>query len=89
MSIDGNKSWNWNVLDRDTRLLLAEYVSHTRTLWHTKEPLHKATLAALNKPIAGRTRFRIGYLVSRARVSFEAAIGYLVIGPRERIRTIQ
>jgi transposase-like protein len=50
VSIDGNKSWIWNVLDHDTRFLLATHVSHSRTMTDTRATLHKAKLAALNKP---------------------------------------
>jgi putative transposase len=50
VSINGEKSWVWNVLDHDTRFLLATHVSRARNMADTRAPLHKAKRVADTKP---------------------------------------
>jgi transposase-like protein len=55
VSIDGDKSWVWNVMDSETRFLLATTVSRTRTMAATRAPLQKAKAATSTTPTEIRT----------------------------------
>jgi len=50
VSIDGNQRWVWNVLDAETRFLLATHVSKNRSMANTRVPLHKAKEVAGTLP---------------------------------------
>ena len=58
VSVDGDKRFVWNVLDADTRYLLATHVSQNRNLTNTRAPLRKAKAAA--KACAPREIFSDG-----------------------------
>jgi putative transposase len=55
VSVDGRKEWVWNVLDADTRFLLATHVSKNRSLANTRAPLAKAREVAGRIPVEVRT----------------------------------
>lgn len=46
VSIDGERRYVWNVLDSETRYLLATHVSRDRDMRDTRTPLHKAKIAS-------------------------------------------
>jgi transposase-like protein/DNA-directed RNA polymerase subunit M/transcription elongation factor TFIIS len=50
VKVDGGHRYLWNVLDADSRFLLATHVSKNRTLAHTRAPLKKAKKVASQKP---------------------------------------
>ena len=50
VSVDGNRHYIWNVLDSETRFLLATHVSRDRSMADTRAPLHKAKVVAESKP---------------------------------------
>jgi putative transposase len=50
VSVDGEKQYVWNVLDSETRFLLATHVSHNRSLVNTRVPLRKAKVNAGHLP---------------------------------------
>ena len=50
VSVDGDKRWVWNVLDAETRFLLATHVSVNRSLANTRAPLAKAKAVACSPP---------------------------------------
>jgi putative transposase len=51
VSIDGKKHYVWNVLDAETRFLLATHVSRDRSMADTRAPLHKAKQVADENPV--------------------------------------
>jgi putative transposase len=50
VSINGQRSYVWNVLDAETRFLLATHVSRDRGMADTRAPLHKAKEVADGRP---------------------------------------
>ncbi len=50
VNVDGSPRYLWNVLDRDTRFLLATHVSENRGLSDTQAPLHKAKAVTPDRP---------------------------------------
>jgi len=50
LDIDGEKRYLWNVLDSESRYLLAIHVSKNRTLQHTMMPIIKAKKATHTRP---------------------------------------
>ncbi|MGD0718966.1 MAG: DDE-type integrase/transposase/recombinase, partial [Thermoplasmata archaeon] len=50
VSVDGDRHYIWNVLDSETRFLLATHVSKDRSMADTRAPLHKAKRATADRP---------------------------------------
>lgn len=50
VNVDGEPRYLWNVLDHDTRFLLATHVSANRNLANTRAPIHKAKRATPDRP---------------------------------------
>ncbi|MGP8158549.1 MAG: IS6 family transposase [Thermoplasmata archaeon] len=50
VSVDGDRHYIWNVLDSETRFLLATHVSRDRRMVDTRAPLHKAKKVAETLP---------------------------------------
>lgn len=50
INVDGENHYLWNVLDGETRFLLATHISRTRSLVDTRAPLQKAKNATLDRP---------------------------------------
>jgi putative transposase len=50
VSIDGAHEFVWNVMDAETRFLLATHVSRNRSIANTRAPLHKAKMVAGAEP---------------------------------------
>ena len=48
--VGGEKYWHWNVMDSDTRYVLASYLSKERTTRAGTEVMRRAKLAAANEP---------------------------------------
>ena len=50
LDVGGDKYWNWNVMDHDTRYLLASYLSSERDRPSAEKVLRKAMAASANPP---------------------------------------
>jgi len=50
VNVDGEQRYLWNVLDHETRFLLATHVSKNRSLANTRAPIHKAKKATPDRP---------------------------------------
>ncbi len=50
LDVGGDKYWNWNVMDHDTRYLLASYLSSERDQVSAEAMLRKAAAASANPP---------------------------------------
>ena len=48
--VGGQKYWHWNVMDADTRYVLASYLTKERTTRAGTEVMRRAKLAAVNEP---------------------------------------
>jgi transposase-like protein len=51
VSVDGDRHYIWNVLDAETRFLLATHVSRDRSMADTRAPLHKAKRVTEDRPL--------------------------------------
>jgi transposase-like protein len=51
VKVDGGHRYLWNVLDADSRFLLATYVSANRSLANTRAPIKKAKAVASQRPL--------------------------------------
>jgi putative transposase len=51
VGVNGVNKYLWNVLDHDTRFLLATHVSLGRNLQDTRAPIHKAKAATPDRPV--------------------------------------
>ena len=61
MSIDGKKHYVWNVLDAETRFLLATHVSKDRSMGDTRAPLRKAKQVADESPVESFSDGMVAY----------------------------
>ena len=50
VNVDGEQRYLWNVIDAQTRFLLATRISRTRSLGHTRRPLRKAKAVTPDRP---------------------------------------
>ena len=50
VSVDGDKHFVWNLMDSETRFLIATHVSRTRTMAHTRAPFRKAKAVTATIP---------------------------------------
>ncbi len=50
VNVNGRNDYLWNVLDHETRFLLAIHVSHDRSLTNTRIPIRKAKAATPDRP---------------------------------------
>lgn len=50
VNVDGARRYLWNILDADSRFLLATHVSHNRSLANTRAPIKKAKAVASQRP---------------------------------------
>jgi putative transposase len=55
VSVDGDKRWVWNVMDAETRFLLATHVSKNRSMANTRAPFEKAKRATDVRPTEVRS----------------------------------
>ncbi|MGA7476707.1 MAG: IS6 family transposase [Thermoplasmata archaeon] len=51
VGVDGVNKYLWNILDHETRFLLATHVSRGRNLKDARAPLHKAKAATPDRPV--------------------------------------
>lgn len=51
VSVDGQPRYVWNVLDADTRFLMATHVSRGRSMSETRTPLRKAKAVTPDRPV--------------------------------------
>ncbi len=50
VNVNGENTYLWNVLDSESRFLLATHISHNRSLANTRAPLRKAKHATADRP---------------------------------------
>lgn len=50
VNVNGRNEYLWNVLDGESRFLLATYISHDRSLANTRAPIRKAKAATTDRP---------------------------------------
>lgn len=51
INVNGRNEYLWNVLDGESRFLLATHISHDRSLANTRAPLRKAKNATEDRPV--------------------------------------
>ena len=51
VNVNGKNEYLWNVLDHDTRFLLATHISDDRSLANTRAPIHKAKQVTPDRPV--------------------------------------
>ena len=61
VSVDGDKRYIWNVMDSETRFLLATHVSKNRSLANTRAPFVKAKRATGSRPREIRSDGMLSY----------------------------
>lgn len=59
--LDGEPRYLWNVLDSETRMLLATHISRSRTMDDTRAPLRKAKGATPTRPDEVRSEGMMAY----------------------------
>jgi putative transposase len=64
VNVNGKNEYLWNVLDHDTRFLLATHVSENRSLDNTRTPLRKAKGATPDRPVDVLTDGMLSYPVA-------------------------
>ena len=64
IGVDGEPRYLWNVMDHETRFLLATHVSKNRSLTNTRIPIHKAMQATPDRPADVLTDGMISYPVA-------------------------
>lgn len=50
VNVNGRNEYLWNVLDGESRFLLATHISHDRSLENTRVPIHKAKAVTPDRP---------------------------------------
>lgn len=66
VNINGDNTYLWNVLDSESRFLLATHISHNRSLENTRIPLRRAKQATPDRPFE---------VMSDGMASYPVAIG--------------
>jgi putative transposase len=51
VNVNGKNEYLWNVLDHETRFLLATHISDDRSLANTRAPIHKAKQVTPDRPV--------------------------------------
>ena len=51
VNVNGKNEYLWNVLDHETRFLLATHISEDRSLANTRTPIHKAKQVTPDRPV--------------------------------------
>lgn len=51
ININGTNTYLWNVLDGESRFLLATHISKNRSLANTRAPIHKAKAVTTDRPV--------------------------------------
>ncbi len=51
VNVNGKNEYLWNVIDHETRFLLATHVSDNRSLANTRTPIHKAKAVTPDRPV--------------------------------------
>jgi len=88
VNVNGSPRYLWNVLDRDSRFLLATHVSEGRGLDDTRAPLHKAKAVTPDRPME---------VFSDGMISYPRAVrkelGYRsedrIVNPHRRVPSIR
>ena len=85
---DGNPRWVWNVVDADTRFLMATHVTKLRRLRDARVPLRRAKVATPDRPLAILTD---GLAAYRKAIGQELAFrsGAEVVNPHVRVPSIR
>ena len=68
LKVGGEKLWNWNVMDADTRYILASHLSKHRTMWEAMKVMEKAQANAANLPKTIKTDRLKSYIDAIERI---------------------
>jgi putative transposase len=88
VSVNGTPEYIWNILDADTRFLMATHVSHGRSLAETRVPIKKAKAVTPDRPMEvfsdGMNSYR--YAIGR-ELAYRS--GSKVVNPHHRVPSIR
>jgi putative transposase len=84
VNVDGEPKYVWNVLDADTRFLMATHVSHGRGLSDTRIPLKKAKAVTPDRPMEVFSDGMNAYPYAIRR-ELAYRVGDRVISPHRRV----
>lgn len=88
VNVNGEPKYLWNVLDRDTRFLLATHVSHGRSLTETRIPIKKAKATTPDRPMEVFTDGMNAYRHAIGReLSYRS--GFQWVNPHHRVPSIR
>lgn len=91
VKVDGEARYLWNVLDADSRFLLATHVSANRSMANTRAPLHKAKAVASQRPTQVFTDGMMAYPGAVAKelgsIGGPGTTGY--VSPHHRVPSIR
>jgi len=89
VNVDGEPRYLWNVMDAQTRFLLATHISRTRSLGDTRRPLQKAKRATADRPAEVLTDGMMAYplAVSKEFGKMGGPKGYT--NPHRRVPSIR
>jgi putative transposase len=88
VNVNGEVKYVWNVLDADTRFLLATHVSHGRDLDETRAPLKKAKAVTPDRPMEVYTDGMKSYPYAMRR-ELGYCSGEQVVNPHHRVPSIR
>jgi putative transposase len=88
VNVNGEPKYLWNVMDHDTRFLLATHVSTGRGLDDTRAPLHKAKAVTPDRPMEVFSDGMISY-PRAVRKELSYRVGDLVVSPHRRVASIR
>jgi len=88
VNVNGEPRYLWNVLDHDTRFLLATHVSQGRGLSDTRAPIRKAKAVTPDRPMEVFSDGMNAYPQAvRRELSYRA--GFQVVSPHRRVPSIR
>jgi putative transposase len=88
VNINGEPRYLWNVLDHDSRFLLATHISEGRGLDDTRAPLHKAKAVTPDRPMEVFSDGMLSYpRAIRKELAFRS--GDRVVSPHRRVPSIR
>jgi len=88
VNVNGEPRYLWNILDHDTRFLLATHVSHGRGMGDTRAPIKKAKAVIPDRPMEVFTDGMGAYPYAvRRELAFRA--GDRVVSPHRRVPSIR
>ncbi|MGP8109918.1 MAG: IS6 family transposase [Thermoplasmata archaeon] len=88
VQVNGVPKYLWNVLDADTRFLMATHVSHGRGMADTRAPLHKAKAVTPDRPMEVFSDGMRSYPAA-VRKELSYRVGDRVVSPHRRVPSIR